>query len=59
MLCGIAVALNVSNTFSYYRCEQDAKGRYSNFISGASNGMFGSMANYMIGSRLGSIFGGR
>ncbi|KAI9010154.1 hypothetical protein DFJ74DRAFT_686192 [Hyaloraphidium curvatum] len=57
LLCSIAVALNVSNTVSYYRCEQDAKARYSTFM-GANNGFLGSMVSGIVGSRIGSLFGG-
>lgn len=58
VLCAIAVALNVSNTLSYYRCEQDAKSRFSNFM-GSNTSFMGSMVSSVIGSRIGSLFGGR
>lgn len=56
LLCLIAVALNVSNTFSYHRCEQDARGRYSNFMGGNSS-LLGGMVTSMLGNRLGGLFG--
>ncbi|KXS13782.1 DUF846-domain-containing protein [Gonapodya prolifera JEL478] len=60
LLCGVAIALNVTNVLGYRNCDKDANARLAGYLanSAASNSLLGSFVGSVVSNRFASFMGG-